>query len=72
MVTWRYRKSESLIGLVSGDGQEFQKMKMGKIRPANGEILPDQNVKIKQGYVEESNVNAMGWSHRWAISVAMS
>ena len=47
-----------LIGLVSGDGQEFQKDEDG-IRPANGEILPDQNVKIKQGYVEESNVNAI-------------
>ena len=48
-----------LIGLVSGDGQEFQKDDDGEIRPANGEILPDQNVKIKQGYVEESNVNAI-------------
>ena len=48
-----------LIGLVSGDGQEFQKDEDGEIRPANGEILPDQNVKIKQGYVEESNVNAI-------------
>ena len=31
----------------------------GEIRPINGEIQPDQNVKIKQGYVEESNVNAI-------------
>ena len=48
-----------LIGLVSGDGQEFQKDDDGEIRPVNGQILPDQNVKIKQGYVEESNVNAI-------------
>ena len=48
-----------LIGLVSGDAQEFQKDEDGEIRPVNGEILPDQNVKIKQGYIEESNVNAI-------------
>ena len=47
------------IGLVSGEGMELQKDNDGEIRPVNGEILPDQNVKIKQGYVEESNVNAI-------------
>ena len=48
-----------LIGLVSGEGLELQKDNDGEIRPVNGEIQPDQNVKLKQGYVEESNVNAI-------------
>ena len=46
------------IGLVSGEGLQL-KEDDGEIRPINGEILPDQNVEIKQGYVEESNVNAI-------------
>lgn len=47
------------IGLVSAEGLQLKKDNDGEIRPVDGEILPDQNVKIKQGYVEESNVNAI-------------
>ena len=48
------------IGLVSGEGQQMRKDDDGEIRPANGApIVTDQNVNIKQGYLEESNVSVI-------------
>ena len=48
-----------IIGLISGQDTQLKKDDDGEIRPQNAEIQPDQNVKLKQGYVEESNVNAI-------------
>jgi flagellar basal-body rod protein FlgF len=48
-----------LIGLISAQDIQLKKDDDGEIRPEDVEIQPDQNVKIKQGYVEESNVNAI-------------
>ena len=48
------------IGLVSGEGVQLRKDDDGEIRPANGEpIVTDQNVNVKQGFIEESNVNVI-------------
>ena len=48
------------IGLVSGEGVQLRKGDDGEIRPADGsEIVTDQNVNVKQGYIEESNVNVI-------------
>ena len=48
------------IGLVSGEGQQMRKDLDGEIRPADGApIVTDQNVNVKQGYVEESNVSVI-------------
>ena len=48
------------IGLVSGEGQQMQKDLDGEIRPADGSpIVTDQNVNVKQGYIEESNVSVI-------------
>lgn len=48
------------IGLVSAEGIQLRKDDDGEIRPANGEpIITDQNVNVKQGYTEESNVNVI-------------
>tara|TARA_B100000963_G_scaffold302256_1_gene275108 strand:+ start:57 stop:815 length:759 start_codon:yes stop_codon:yes gene_type:complete len=48
------------IGLVSGEGQQMRKDDDGEIRPANGApIVTDQNVNVKQGYLEESNVSVI-------------
>ena len=48
------------IGLVSGEGQQMRKDLDGEIRPADGApIVTDQNVNVKQGYIEESNVSVI-------------
>ena len=48
------------IGLVSGEGLQMRKDDDGEIRPANGApIVTDQNVNVKQGYIEESNVSVI-------------
>ena len=48
------------IGLVSGEGQQMKKDLDGEIRPADGApIVTDQNVNVKQGYIEESNVSVI-------------
>jgi len=48
------------IGLVSGENVELRKDLDGEIRPADGQpIVTDQNVKVKQGYIEESNVSVI-------------
>ena len=48
------------IGLVSGEGQQMRKDDDGEIRPVNGApIVTDQNVNVKQGYIEESNVSVI-------------
>ena len=48
------------IGLVSGEGQQMRKDLDGEIRPADGApIVSDQNVNVKQGYIEESNVSVI-------------
>lgn len=48
------------IGLVSGEGVQLRKDDDGEIRPANGDpIVTDQNVNVKQGFIEESNVNVI-------------
>lgn len=48
------------IGLVSGEGQQMRKDDDGEIRPADGApIVTDQNVNLKQGFIEESNVNVI-------------
>ena len=48
------------IGLVSGEGQQMQKDLDGEIRPVDGApIVTDQNVNVKQGYIEESNVSVI-------------
>ena len=48
------------IGLVSAEGLQLRKDDDGEIRLADGApIITDQNVKIKQGYIEESNVNVI-------------
>ena len=48
------------IGLVSGEGVQLRKDDDGEIRPADGsQIVTDQNVNVKQGYIEESNVNVI-------------
>ena len=48
------------IGLVSGEGQQMRKDLDGEIRPADGApIITDQNVNVKQGYIEESNVSVI-------------
>ncbi len=47
------------IGLASAADTELKKDDDGEIRPLNGEIIADQNVKVKQGFIEESNVNAI-------------
>ena len=48
------------IGLVSAEGLQLRKDDDGEIRLANGApIVTDQNVNVKQGYIEESNVNVV-------------
>lgn len=48
------------IGLVSGDGLDLRKTEDGEIRNADGlPIETDQNVKIKQGFIESSNVSSV-------------
>ena len=48
------------IGLVSGEGQQMKKDLDGEIRPADdAPIVTDQNVNVKQGYIEESNVSVI-------------
>ena len=48
------------IGLVSGDGLDLRKTEDGEIRNADGSPLEtDQNVKVKQGYIEASNVSSV-------------
>ena len=48
------------IGLVSGENLELRKDLDGEIRPADGQpIVTDQNVEVKQGYIEESNVSVI-------------
>lgn len=48
------------IGLVSAEGLQLRKDDDGEIRLANGApIVTDQNVNVKQGYIEESNVNVI-------------
>ncbi len=48
------------IGLVSGEGQQMRKDLDGEIRPVDGApIVTDQNVNVKQGYIEESNVSVI-------------
>ena len=48
------------IGLVSGEGQQMRKDLDGEIRPSAGApIVTDQNVNVKQGYIEESNVSVI-------------
>ena len=48
------------IGLVSAEGLQLRKDDDGEIRPAdNSPIVTDQNVQVKQGYLEESNVNVV-------------
>ena len=50
----------AVLGLVSGEGVTLKKTDDGEIRTADGSaFVPDQNVNIKQGYIEESNVNAI-------------
>ena len=48
------------IGLVSAEGLQLRKDDDGEIRLANGApIVTDQNVNVKQGFIEESNVNVI-------------
>ena len=48
------------IGLVSTEGLQLRKDDDGEIRLADGSpIVTDQNVNVKQGYIEESNVNVI-------------
>ena len=48
------------LGLVSAEGLNLKKGNDGEIRLANGNpIVSDQNVKVKQGFLEESNVSAI-------------
>ena len=48
------------IGLVSAEGLQLRKDDDGEIRLANGApIVTDQNVNVKQGFIEESNVNVV-------------
>ena len=67
------------IGLVSGEGQQMRKDDDGEIRPANGApIVTDQNVNVKQGYIEESNVSvidelvaSMGYQRSYEMNLKM-
>ena len=48
------------LGLVSAENLQLRKDLDGEIRPANGApIETDQNVNVKQGYIEESNVSVI-------------
>ena len=48
------------IGLVSGEGLDLRKTEDGEIRNADGSPLEtDQNVKVKQGFIEASNVSSV-------------
>ena len=48
------------IGLVSGEGLDLRKTEDGGIRNEDGApIETDQNVKVKQGYIESSNVSSV-------------
>ena len=47
------------LGLVSAENLQLRKDLDGEIRPANGTIETDQNVNVKQGYIEESNVSVI-------------
>ena len=48
------------LGLVSAEGLNLKKGDDGEIRLANGNpIVSHQNVKVKQGFLEESNVSAI-------------
>jgi len=48
------------IGLVSGEGLDLRKAEDGEIRSADGSPLEaDQNVKVKQGFIEASNVSSV-------------
>ena len=67
------------IGLVSGEGQQMRKDDDGEIRPVNGApIVTDQNVNVKQGYIEESNVSvidelvaSMGYQRSYAMNLKL-
>ncbi|MGB0756650.1 MAG: flagellar basal body rod C-terminal domain-containing protein, partial [Candidatus Puniceispirillaceae bacterium] len=48
------------LGLVSAENIQLRKDLDGEIRPADGApIVTDQNVNVKQGYIEESNVSVI-------------
>lgn len=67
------------LGLVSAENLALRKDLDGEIRPVDGQpILPDQNVEIKQGYIEESNVavidelvSSMGYQRSYEMNMKL-
>jgi len=66
------------LGLVSGEGLELKKDDDGEIRPVGAELVADQNVKIRQGFLEESNVNpidelvaSMGYQRSYELNLKL-
>lgn len=66
------------LGLVSAEGLQLKKGDDGEVRPVGAELVADQNVKIRQGFLEESNVNpidelvaSMGYQRSYELNLKL-